>query len=224
MQPHNLKISDRTIDSSKYTFDNEPTNDYQLLDKVLCYFDGINRKIVPLSVMLTYPILYDTYDDENDKVHDISIVLCPFTLASVVLYGKFVPTENVDHSSLVVTDTIDTFSVLNSFDYIHKTKRKLNFEVDIKILRNVFTEYPDSKYFVPNSELIFEPLLPLDYYTNDTLLFDSTNESQTFHPKTLVYLIIYISSKDHKQKASVIVGSDSNNYSITLTVANSRIL
>ena len=203
MELHNYNLEDKIITNDKYKFTRNPPAKYELRDKVLCYFDGYDRKIIPLSVALAFPIIYDSFFD-NDKLSDLTIAICPFTLAVAAFSGKFQATKKVENSCLIITNGEKAFSIINSFD---QGVRK--FQVDIKILRNVFSEYPDCRYMNLLDTITIKPIVDLDYYTNGRMLFKHIYQNQ-LHPKTLVYLILYKSSKDQKTKSTIIVGRDAN--------------
>lgn len=213
---HNYNLKDKILDTDNYTFHRNPPSTYGLHDKVVCYFDGFSRKIIPLSISLSFPIIYDIYTTAGEQVKDITIALCPFTLTSAVFEGKFTATENIENSCLVITDGNNTFSILNSFNVSHKTGTITEFEVDIKILRNVFTEYPDCKYMSISDKVMIKPILNLEYYENNNT-FDNNklNFEYEIHPKTLIYLIQYISSKDQSIKTTAIIGRDATKKKVT---------
>lgn len=217
MQLHNFNLKDKIITTDNYKFNRNPPTNYSLQEKVVCYFDGYNRKVVPLQVALSFPIIYDKYIGSDEQLHDMTIAVCPFTLASAVFDGKFTATEHVDNSCLVITNDKDTFPICDAFSYALKTKELKKFEADIKILRNVFTDHPDCKYMVLTDDSIkIQPILASEYYENKELLFDIAQDPPSqFHNKTLVYLIQYISSKDQSLKSTVVVGQNANSEIIT---------
>lgn len=221
MEYHNYNLEDKIITSKDYEFHRNPPIQYKLHEKVICYFDGYNRKVVSFSIATSFPIIYDKFIGTDENIRDITIAICPFTLSSIVLDGKYKATSYVENSCLVITNSLDvsnrrdnsnsnshTFSILNCFDDLHKTNKRL--EVDIKILRNVFTEYPDCKYMVLSDNIIADPILNSKYYYDNNILFKYIKPPNEFHMKTLVYLIQYISSKDQSMKTTIIVGRDAN--------------
>lgn len=210
MQPHNINIKDKIITINDYSYRRNPPKKYSLNDKVMAYFDGYDRKIVPLDIAYSYPIIYDKYIASDQQFHDMTIAICPFTLACATFDGKFVPTDYVENSCLVITNNKDTFAICNSFNHILKLNHK-KFEIDIKILRNIFTEYPDCKYITLNKDIDIQPLINPNYYLNKDILFEvPTLPSSQFHYKTLTYLIQYISSKDQSVKSTIIIGRNAN--------------
>lgn len=216
MKRHNYDLEDKIITSDDYTFNRNPTQTFGLHDKVVCYFDGYDRKVIPLYVSLSYPIIYDKlYSENDDKVRDITIAVCPFTLCAALFEGKFVATSNIENCCLVISNGEDTFSIANSFTYSHKFKHITKSEVDIKILRNVFTEHPDCKYMVLSDKKNINPILDLKYYENNDILFRHVQYPSQIHPKTLVYCIQYVSAKDQSLKCSIVVGKDAKSKEIT---------
>lgn len=210
MESHNYNLKDKVITLNNYKFNRNPPKEYELYDKVVCYFDGYDRKVIPLSIALSFPIIYDTFVEPDKQVYDVTIAICPFTLSSAAFGGKFQSTQNVENSCLVITDGENTFSIINSFAYSNKIKEIRKFPVDIKILRNVFTEYPDCKYMILSENIVMEPILDFKYYENEHILFKHVEPPNQFHVKTLVYLIQYISSRDQSIKSTIIVGRDAN--------------
>jgi hypothetical protein len=216
MQVHNYHLEDKILATDRFIYNRNPPSEYGLYDKVLCYFDGHDRKVVPLRIALSFPIIYDKYIGQDNKLYDMTIAICPFTLAAAILDGKFVATGHVKDSCLVITNNKDTFPIINSYQYVLKTKELKSYEADIKILRNVFTEYPDCKYMVIQNDVELVPIVNNTYYDDNALLFDiDMNPSNQFHNKTLVYLIQYLSSKDQSLKSTIVVGHDANSSSVT---------
>ena len=216
MESHNYNLIDKVITINDYKFNRNPPQQYGLQDRVVCYFDGYNRKVIPLYIALSFPIIYDNYMGSHEQIKDITITVCPFTLSTAVFEGKFEATQYVQNSCLIITDNLNhTFPIIDSFVYSHENKAIKKFQVDIKILRNVFTEYPDCKYMVLSDNIPVKSILNLKYYENENILFKYVEPSDEFHPKTLVYLIQYISSKDQSIKSTILVGYDANSRTIT---------
>jgi hypothetical protein len=223
MELHNFDLSHNILNPTDYAYNRNPPKNYKLLEKILCYFDGYSRKIIPLSVALSYPIINDFYIDKYEVLHNMTIIICPFTLATIALEGHFTATNYVSQHCLVVTNGQETFSVLDVYKYpnIHK------FDVGIKILRNIFTEFTDCKYMIINKQIsIPDNILPKSYYINDDSLtkpdsdklnldikkserFDAETDNKLIkkiNNKALVNLIIYTSSKDQSIQRSILVG------------------
>lgn len=226
-----MSISDRIIDPKKYQFSTDPSPQIKLTDAVVCYSDGIDIKIVPLFVMKKYPVIHDY----NNNKMPISLVVCPFTLASSVFEGHVLLTEETEKSSIVLQLNSEKFNAVVGSKLIKRH------EAQIKTLRNAFTDHIHSKHFyfkkkkminVPNilddsyyeisdSENISPNISP-DNSSIDTKSFaektqntESKPESLSLptiiHNKTLIYMILYESSQTHNVKCTVILGKNSSN-------------
>lgn len=205
MKEHQISnIENKCIDISDYTFNKNPPLTYKLKSNVICFFDGIQRKIISLPIALSYPIIYAEYYSDNGNMIDITLAICPFTLVSVILIGKFTATKFIENSCLVITNGTLTFPIIDAYKHNINTK----IDVEIKLLRNVFTEYPNCNYL--STELPVNQLIDENYYTNKDIFFDYKIFNNQIHPKTLVYAILYKSSKDQSNKVSIIVGKNSN--------------
>ena len=181
---------------------------YNLYDYVVIYFDGNKWKLVLLDIMTSYPILYDTYQN-NEKTYDITIALCPISLRSVVFKGKF-KIKTYDNTIMLLTDDnnnilpIDLGQKLNTNNIMLSNRRS---EIKIMILKEalIYTSDPlfittDKKYVKNNT------------YYNDMLNYN--NEiipDGLIHPKTLVYIIQYKSIKKDEKKYSIIISKNYKN-------------
>jgi len=121
---------------------------------VIVYSDGINHKVIPLDVMLRYPVVYDTYTDNNVKF-PITVSVCPFTLSSNIYFGVYKLTNQTYFDNIILQDTKDLnliavqmFGQLYSWENKNIITDKIirRKEVKIMLLRNVITKYPDCLY------------------------------------------------------------------------------
>lgn len=220
MELHNLNLHNAILIPNNYKILDEPPNNLNLNDIVICYFDGLVYKIIPFNIINSFPLLYDTYFDSHNLSFDITIAVCPFTLASSAFKGKFTPTEFVNNSCLVITNNIVTFPIIdptkfkknkNNTDYNKKIKR---FQVSIKTLRNAFAEYQDCKYIMVQKNKI-KPIINPKYYQNYEIPYNHVHSQNNIHPKTLVYLIQYKSSKNHTTKNTIIIGKNATHNKTT---------
>jgi len=206
MKKHNLEnITNKIINVADYTYNKNPPSLYKLKSKVISYFDGIQRNIIALPIALSYPIIYINYYQESGNMVELTLAVCPYTLVAVILKGKFTATEYIDKLCIVITNGTLTFPLIDAYKYDAHT----NFDVDIKLLRNIFSEYPNCSYLsteLPITQLIEDS----NYYTNTDIYFNFSNLNDQIHPKTLVYVIFYKSSKDQTDKISILVGKDAN--------------
>lgn len=211
MLKHNLKLSDRILKKSDYIYKNY--TDLSLKDNVVSYYNGLNWKIVPLNIFLEFPVIHDLYYEEDASTGEIiSIAVCPFTLASSAFLGEYKPSEYLLNSSLVLTDNknnllpiISGFSTNNDGKLL-KIKR---WETFIKVFRIALSDYPDCQFIIPTIKLQ-SSIINTDYYKNENIIYPINQPDNYIHPKTLVYVIQYKSSKTLKDKYSIIIGHDAN--------------
>jgi hypothetical protein len=209
MELHYKDLSQNILYANNYVFNRNPPKNYDLFEKILSYFDGYSHKIIPLKYALSYPIIYDTYIDSNEEAHDITILLCPFTLSAVAIEGIFYATKYTENYCLVITNNIDTFSILNSYQMPQLKK----IDVSIKVLRNMFTQQTDSKYLDIKQDIKIPPnIMPSKYYTS--LIHNMNRQMEDklnihIHDKTLVYVIIYTSSSTNNFSKTILIGKNS---------------
>ena len=198
-----------------YIFIPETTDTINLSDQIIIYFDGIKWKIIPLLVCMAYPVIYDFYYI-NDKKIPVTIIVCPVSLRSILVKGRFVLNsyvkENKDISSvskinkhddkiklknkktkLIIRESssnylmpIDVGVKMDPEHYIHTSKRS---EVQIMTLKDAILFAPDPLYIHINVPM-HKPVVNLSYYTNKNDMHGGPLNSNTeFHPKTIVRLI-----------------------------------
>lgn len=214
MQKHKYNFNERILEENKYEYTYK--SNLTLSDKIVSYYNGQNWRIVPLDILIRYPIIYDKYYND-DKIDNITDSICPFTLACCSFIGKYYPSEYILNSSLILTDKehnllpiVSGYST-NSNNETIKIKR---LECNIKIFRNAISDYPDCQ-FINIKDKLKTPIINLDYYFNKNFIFNYNiiynNTTKKIHPKTLIYVVQYKSSKSLKDKYSIIVGKDANN-------------
>ena len=199
----------------------------KLKDQILIYNDNKKYKIVPLNVLLNFPVIFDNYnlskvDEIGDKTVKITISTCPFTLSSVIYLDEWFPSNYVYNNNLILINKDRTvFLIQNNgesyslTDGSRLTENNKKLEAKIMTLRDAITLYPDSVFLHLNINL--EYILTPDYYINNTILYPiaKTNEKfNKFHPKTLVFGIEYFSKKNSRKKYSALIGKGSKNNKI----------
>lgn len=201
-------IIDRILYKKDYEFTPDVPSTLSLSDSVVCYTDGIDIKIVPLYIMKKYPILYDTFNVSNNK-KTISLVVCPFTLASSVFEETLKLSGDVENSSIVLQHNTEKFNAVIGSSNIKRHS------VQIKTLRNAFTDHVHAKY------LYLKDITNIDKISDivDKKYYEVQNKinihQPIFHDKTLVYLILYRSSQSHNIKCTVIVGSNATKKNVS---------
>lgn len=207
MEKHKLNIIDKIITPNMFHYDNFSEN-ITLKTKIVTYYNGIKWIVVPLDILLSYPIIHDFYyDAENDKKISITIAVCPFTLAACAFEGEYRASDYVLNSCLVITNNNTYFPIITgNIGDDNKIKR---WELEIKLFRNAISDHPDLEFLILKSKSN-HPVLDKTYYVNDKILYKTVYSTDTFHPKTLVYLVQYKSSKTLKDKYTILVGHDAS--------------
>jgi len=220
--PLNKSIKNRIIKHPVFT--NVSNKHLNVNDVVLLYSDGKNWKLVPLNIAMMYPIIYDLYYEQNIKHNDldliipISVIICPFTLYSLILFNRVELYDHVYNNNLVVNDKkhiyvpivnktyeIASVDAVNDMDEVKDVYVRRS-EVRIMTLLNALKEFPDCLYLDVKKikHIYLVDGLTIDYYKNDIIYYPYTINNK-YHPKTLVYIIEYKSSKTNQYKFTVIV-------------------
>jgi len=206
-----------------------------ITDTIMAYNDGKVWKIIPLDVLLRYPIIYDKYYDRTNTkkgryiISDITITYCPFSGCGIVYFGKFVPTNKVYNNNIVLTDKNNNMLVQMTgapvAGFNNKQLKPIEYEflrreeAKIFILRNAISKYPDCLFLIHSTNI--EPIVEHNYTKNKKIMYPLKYTSAKYHPKTLVYGIEYksyyvenlkFSSKniENDNKYSVIVSDDAS--------------
>ena len=208
-----IELNKRIIKES--TFVPSPPKNLSLYNKVAVYNDGRQWKVIPLSVLLIYTVIYDKHFDKvkdkdgNNIISDISITFCPYTFCSIIYFGKYTPVSKIYNGNVVLKNEENILlSQMKGTPFIRKK------EVKIMILRNVISNYPDCSYFDETNLGDLKSVIDDDYIINQKILYPTKHKNKKFHPKTLIYGIEYkskdITKKDYKYSA--IVGKNNNSF------------
>lgn len=194
------------LTDANYTVLHELPKEYKLTTSVLSYFTGNEWRCISIIPMLKHLILHDQYiDSSSNRKHDISVILCPITMMSCVVDGKFYP-KKLDKMLICENDKKEEFNFFSS-----NFKKR---EIEIKKIRNLFVDHPDLKYIMSNNQKT-KFIISKSYYKNN-LNFNNTDYSDKLkkkfivHPKSLVYLLEYIESTTNKKKYTIILGKSLN--------------
>ena len=218
----NHKLNKRILENPEFT--NNSTKITKLSDPVILYNDGKNWKIVPLSVMLMYPVIHDLYyetskNNKKDTVINVTIYVCPYTLFSAVYFGEFIPNNQVYNNNLTLLDIHDKDQLfIPILDKLYSVSTKTinnkyirRNEVRLMTLRNAISMYPDCVFL---DIVKISKLDPVSSISNK-IEFPAFKYSDEYPPKTLVYIIEYKSKKINDYKYSVIVPKTTNAFDIT---------
>ncbi len=198
-----------------------------ITDTVMAYNDGKVWKIIPLDILLRYPIIYDKYYDRTNTkkgsyiISNITITYCPFSGCGIVYFGKFVPTNKVYNNNIILTNANknnnNILVQMTGRIYDKQLKPIENVflrreEAKIFTLRNALSKYPDCLFLIHNTNI--RPIVENNYTKNKKIIYPSKYTSTKYHPKTLVYGIEYKSHYDestkYDNKYSVIVSDDAS--------------
>jgi hypothetical protein len=230
-----------------YKFIPETHDTINLADQIVIYFDGVKWKIVPLLVCMAHPIIYDYYYI-NDKKIPITVVVCPVSLRSILVKGRFVLNSYVKESTDIasikkinthdnkikikkgnktkliiresVTNNLMSIDIGTKMDSEHFIYVSKRSEVQIMTLRNAILFASDPIYISLDVKSI-KPLINLSYYTNNEKIDNTviSLKDNNYHPKTLVRLIKCESDN------TIIIGSDASlnaisGYDVSKTLLN----
>lgn len=206
-------MKNKIISLDDYEYHSDHNMTLKLSDQVLLYNTGDQWKVVPLLLALSYPIIYDkhTIDDES---YDVTIVVCPVTLRSVIFKGIF-EFETYDKYTMILKekDTTNLLPIDSGFKIDKKYVIESNKRSEVKIitLRSALIFAPDVKYMIisKKSEIKISPIIELSYYSNEKNLSGEDLDG-LIHPKTLVYIIQYKSYVEEDDKTSIVLGKDVN--------------
>jgi hypothetical protein len=198
---------------NEYTFENYDYNNLNLTDNVILYNSGNSWKIIPLNLMLSYPIIHDEYLYEDEK-YDITIVMCPITLRCVMFKGKFEFYDYEDYR-MVLKDgdeylPIDLNKKINEKFVIEENKR---IEVKIMTLRNAIIYVNDVFFIKTKHKTNF--IINAEYYENTKDIYNNDITYNSVHPKTLVYVAEFESQTEKKEKFVILLGNDYSQDKIT---------
>lgn len=213
----------RRLDKSDYYFTNTDVyKHFNISDRVLCFYNGINWNIIKLQDMLGHSVLhYDYWLEKDKKMYTNTLIVCPLTMRSMIYKGKVLITDVInDRLYLFNADTNDYFFM--DLPYTGDTdsagKEKVikshvkRFEVKVHTLRDAYVSITDPKYIIVN--ITKTTIVPEIYYDNN-LTYDGKPIHTSYHPKTIVYIIQYWSFKLKKYIYNVVVGKNINKKYIT---------
>jgi hypothetical protein len=199
---------------TEFTVDTNPPKDLALSDPVLCFNNSNEWIIIEIDLLLKTPIIWTKIYTEN-KAKDVSIVLCPRTLRASVFDGKLKSLKYDDETLILEKEDKSLIPIdLNvSIDTESNLEINKRYQVSIQTLRNSLVDYYDIKYLHPNKKtskyIINKNYLKnrLDEYDQEIIM---DTEHLSYHPKTLVHIIQYLSDKGTR-KITLLIGNDSTN-------------
>jgi len=205
------KIITSKLDIKDCIIINTPPKDLNLSDIVIGYNTGESRwKIIKLDDMKKFCILYDRfYKKENEnKEHIFTLIFNPITLNICTFSGKIEIDDINEDGSFILKKDIYKFkfgtkeSLDSQIDNIHIERK----ETKIMELKNMFMFASDPKYIIIKKKS--DNILNDKYYKNKKD-FLGNNLEKNYHPKSLVYIIQYLSKKG-MYKTTILVGTKIN--------------
>lgn len=189
--------------------------DLSLPDIVYVYNDGRDWKVIPKFFATKYPIIQDKLYEGN-KLLDMTILCCPFSSFLIgypgnyksngKIYGNNIILENENHNYLIPILN-QTYSINNELIGTPAIK----YEVKVMTLRNALSKYPDCKFIdISHLDLDVEPLVGPDYHESVDFKYDIKKYNNKYHPKSIIYIIEYMSKQQDEYKYSVITSNDIN--------------
>jgi hypothetical protein len=185
---------------TNYKITHELPNTLKLSTTVITYFNGNEWRCISLKKFLNFCVLHDVYYKENGESHKITLIVCPISLLTCIVDGTFYPKEFRNNILICENNNKEEFDF-----FTDKFKKR---EVEIKKLRNSFTDHPDLKYIIPTIK--GKKYVPINYYTNKINIYSKPIEKTKIHPKSLVYIIEYKSSTSDKLNYTIIVGKNNS--------------
>lgn len=176
-----------------------------LYDIFVTYYFENKLKIIKLDDMIKTVVLYD---------NTITLIVNPITLATCIYHGHIKITDVDEYTGQLTLERLSdkySFKMGDTMLNINKSQVFLEtIQCKIMYLRDIFMFNSDPLYIkIPHVKSI----IPESYIKNkQDINNDTINE--TYHPKTLVYVIIY-TSHSGKQKNTILIGNGANSKKAT---------
>lgn len=206
-------LSDKYLTKDKYlTVDISPGIKFS--DDVIIYNTGSSWKVVPLVIMMECIILYDVFESSTER-YDITLFVSPYSIFAAAYRGTIVVSKISKDGNFVLKNKNEKKHqnkfIPESHHYIDDPLHKIfRYEARIMKMRNVIDIYNDPKFIKVNYAI---DTLTSKVYLNDEKMIDIKKTLNTifeYHPKTIVYVIQYISKKTQIYKHAIIVGITAN--------------
>ena len=202
-----------------YEIKDDFIHNFSLYDNACAINNGKYWVVFPLSYLHEYPIIYfyhnnnnnnnnNNNDDDNKTIKNhVSLLFCLLTSRCVMIDDNYEFVKYIDDRAIFKNNKnellpIDLGIIIDNKNNVEIKKR---YQVRLNILRNCLIEFQDIKYLhLKNKKHIKKSP---DYYNNYLNHINQDINISDYHPKTLVYLITYL-SKSNKYKTTIIIGVD----------------
>lgn len=210
-------MRNKTLDINDYKFESDHNDNLKLLSHVVILNTGDKWKVIPFDICLSYPIIYDKYSG-NDEIFDITFVICPVTLRSLYLKGRF-EFLTYDETCRMILREVDNKDTLIYIDVGTKIDEKFviqtnkRSEVKISTLRNALTFLPDALFLNLKKNKKIQYVINKNYYQDQLDINMEKITGGIIHPKTLVYLVQFKNTTT--DKIIIILGKDISSKNVT---------
>jgi hypothetical protein len=203
----------RSIEVKSDQIKSNVPNNLSLSDNVVCFNYRGEWIIIPINLLVKYPILY-FYDEETTEWS--SIIACLLSLRVMYVYEKV---RWVRYDGLKAIFNNEAGEMMSFETKLDKDGEKLvefkRSQTKIQSLRSALIEYGDLRYLhldIPENK---SDLIPLSYYSN-TIDYEGVNINlEEVHPKTLCVMISYHSEKgENGVKNTIILPKNKKNIEI----------
>jgi hypothetical protein len=197
------------LKNTEYDINDDIIKTLALSDPIVSFNNGNFWVILPLDLMLKYPIIWTKLYLENN-IQDVSIVLCLKTFQIIMFDGKL-EYNSYNKNLLILTNDKKELIPINNNILIDKNKNldfNKRYQVELQTLRNALIDYNDVKYFhLKNKKAKY--ILNPDYLSNYLDNENNKIDELIYHPKTLIHVIEY--ETGNKKKKTLLIGSNANN-------------
>jgi hypothetical protein len=185
-----------------------PSTTIQLSDNMIVFNNGNKWKVIPLDIMKQFPLVYDKVYDKiigSDSITtDITISFCPISYTTIIYEGNWTISD-IKNNNIVIKNK-KTNKTINQHPTTISSIRK--WEANIFPLRYVLSDHPDCEHLHFDLNKTNSPKFNIKNYKYlEQKLTDSITNS-VIDPKTLIYGLIYKSSKLPDYKYMALVPSD----------------
>jgi len=186
--------------------------DIELNDVVITFNNGINWHAIPLKLSNSFPIIYAEYHDlKFNSTSILSIVVCPYSCFSAAFNAKLSYKNDVispdENNMISVVDDGQNINMVTGTINDNKSKRNVKrFEIKMMTLNDMIKLHINIKFIFPTIKKIPKTIVDSTYLN----LIPHDYDNRVIHPKTLIYVIEYKSSKIDGYKNTILIGSDVN--------------
>jgi hypothetical protein len=208
------KIKGKILHTKDYKYVSDHNLPLKLSDHIVLYNLEDTWKIIPLTIALSYPIIYDKCTI-NNEIYNVTIVVCPITLRSNMFKGIF-EFETYQNYTMILkeknSDSLIAIDLGYKMDKKYIVEQNRRSEIKLLNLRSALISSPDAQFMITSVDT--DPIMDIDYYSSVKDVKGKELDCLV-HPKTLVYIIQYKSYDETTEKLAIILGRDMNKFNAT---------